>query len=682
MRVLRLDIESFRCIRKFVLFPHECRNILIGPANVGKSTVLAALDLLLSPEHAYLNETDFSRFDIHSLKRTPGTTVKIGAVMFLTDQEWRHFAELEELSDLDVSAWGEGAGTESTEALTADTAVLRVALFCQWDRPDPEDRVVTFFPKFAPPGDPDCRTVKKSQREALGFCLVPYDAPLWELASLSARSHLSRAARSAGWDPMAPGGIPAFVDGLVTNAEGLPEQPDWKDLRDLSDSIAEELQRLVPIGLGNAALGVTAAITDVWAQRMLELGVVSATGDPRLPLSCQGAGVQRAFLIAAHAVCRQRRSKKGNDESMPPGIVAIDEPEVGLHPQAQRALLAGLHPRGATEKECDSCSQSFIATHSPAILHACDPGDVWVLDSVSGELVPKDLETALERFPDKAQRERVRKNGARYWHAIAPALFARAALVVEGATEEGALPVFDRWASEDVDQRYPGFDAADIVLVNAGSISAIAPIARVLSAFERKVIALHDYDIGNADDERHRADIASAADLTLRMPNCDDARDFELMMSLGLEPGVLQAVVDEWLSVYDTRDKPFRDWILEGLPGPARESVRRASTCDGQVLEALVTCYAEGDEALVSGIRRWFAVRCGAGPNPESESQRYFRKTTRYARLWAEACKATGKVPAGIQELFGHIAKFVAGNFTPPAEGRVVELKVRDENTG
>src|ERR1035437_2710544 len=48
MQVRRLRIERFRGIDQLVIDPTS-RNVLVGPNNAGKSTILEALDLLLYP---------------------------------------------------------------------------------------------------------------------------------------------------------------------------------------------------------------------------------------------------------------------------------------------------------------------------------------------------------------------------------------------------------------------------------------------------------------------------------------------------------------------------------------------------------------------------------------------------------------------------------------------------------
>jgi energy-coupling factor transporter ATP-binding protein EcfA2 len=672
MYIVCLDIENFRCVAKLTIHPNKGRNVLIGPANAGKSTILEALRLLLGPEQSYLREEAFSRFDIHGLRRNRGAIVNIGATLHLTDEEWRSFPELEEPYDAEMLSWAPGGEHASTAVLDETENVLRVALFYQWDREDPEDRAVAFFPKFDPPGYPGCRKLTHRQREVLGLWVAPYNEPLWEVASLSSRSHLSRAARAAGWDPLGPDAVPGFVNELVGRAEQFAAGAgSWEKLNELVGGISGRIRSIIPGLPGEASLAVTAALTDAWAQRMLELGFGPPDRGPRIPLSRQGAGMQRAFTIAARAAYAASRKR---DDAGALGVLAIDEPEVGLHPQAQRALLEGL-----TAAREGPSPQVFVATHSPAVLQASEPGDVWVLRNQEGNLTATGLGVA--RGCADAGQERIRKNAERYWQVIAPALFARATLVVEGPTEEGAIPAFDGWASRQI-RGYGGLDANDIALVNAGGIGNIAGITRVLRCFGLIVIAVHDFDCdsdGAKEDREHqrrRDEINEAAHLVLHMPDNDPAREFESMIALGTSPEALRVVLQRWRELYEPVDVSFAQWVLEGLPDELNACFRdvlSAPDPDRLVVDRLVQEYG-GRDARANDIRTWFASRCGAKPEPGSASQRIFRKSTRYARFWAEACVEAESIPRGVQDLFCRIAAFVAQGFKPPPGGHVFPL--------
>ena len=58
--IYRLSIERFRCIKTFTWHPAKGVNVILGGGDVGKTTVLDAIALLLSPTNpAMLSDTDY-----------------------------------------------------------------------------------------------------------------------------------------------------------------------------------------------------------------------------------------------------------------------------------------------------------------------------------------------------------------------------------------------------------------------------------------------------------------------------------------------------------------------------------------------------------------------------------------------------------------------------------------------
>ena len=49
MKIVKIDISNFRCIKSAVFYP-ELQNVFLGPNNIGKTAVLEALNLTLNPE--------------------------------------------------------------------------------------------------------------------------------------------------------------------------------------------------------------------------------------------------------------------------------------------------------------------------------------------------------------------------------------------------------------------------------------------------------------------------------------------------------------------------------------------------------------------------------------------------------------------------------------------------------
>src|SRR4051812_44082606 len=63
--IYRLSIERFRCIKTFTWHPTKGVNVILGGGDVGKTTILDAIALLLSPTNpATLSDTDYHVRDV------------------------------------------------------------------------------------------------------------------------------------------------------------------------------------------------------------------------------------------------------------------------------------------------------------------------------------------------------------------------------------------------------------------------------------------------------------------------------------------------------------------------------------------------------------------------------------------------------------------------------------------
>lgn len=128
---------------------------------------------------------------------------------------------------------------------------------------------------------------------------------------------------------------------------------------------------------------------------------------------------------------------KGLWPASKPVILLIDEPEVGLHPSAQRRMAGAL---GRLRDR--SGVQALIATHSPIFINAASSSGVRIVrrrvvgDVDHSEIHPAaDLRTVAEAL------------GA----SPADVLLGQCFVVVEGATERAVLPIWARKLGIDLD---------------------------------------------------------------------------------------------------------------------------------------------------------------------------------------------------------------------------------------
>jgi len=135
-------------------------------------------------------------------------------------------------------------------------------------------------------------------------------------------------------------------------------------------------------------------------------------------------------------------------------ILAIEEPEAHLHPQALRCLFKDL-------EKIDG--PVLLTTHSPAIVECSDPlGLIRLTSTDQNQVTPHQIDPSKIDENDLKLLARMMRSGR------ADAFFARAIIVVEGASEVVALPAFADQIGLNLDR-----DGISVVPADGNSFSYI-----------------------------------------------------------------------------------------------------------------------------------------------------------------------------------------------------------------
>lgn len=201
-----------------------------------------------------------------------------------------------------------------------------------------------------------------------------------------------------------------------------------------------------------------------------------------------GQGFQNALVLAILQAFEQRR-KKG-------AVLLIEEPEISLHPQGQRALYSTLMSISAD-------NQVVYATHSPHFVGVPDYETVrLVRRTPDGTKVRKS-----KLAPSDGLRERLRKEADPERSEL---FFARRLLLVEGDTEKLALPEYAKRLGIDLDR-------AGATIVEVGGKRNLMNFAELAASFEIPTGVLYDTDSGNKEDREDDPEMNTA------LENFDDA---------------------------------------------------------------------------------------------------------------------------------------------------------------
>lgn len=352
--IRQLTIKHFRGIESLIWNPSAGTNIILGGGDVGKTTILEAVALLLSPSNSIvLSEADY-------WQRNTDAEFSVQAVIALPESS--------EISQQQKFAW--------PWHWDGENAVLPTL-------PEGDDDMPT-------PGQPVYRLqVRGSAELEINWEVVQPNDELDHLSAavrrkigvvrLSADERNDRDLRlvygSALDRLLADKGLRARIGQQVSEIDLQSKLSDdaKKALAKLDASLKKEsLPNNLELGLTTSqGLSIGALV-----------GLLAETdGGVSLPLASWGAGTRRiATLRIAAATESETR------------ITVVDEVERGLEPYRVRRLVKTLQ---------DEPTQSFITSHSPIAVSAANKSHLWFLDQAGniGPLPRDKIARQQERDP-------------------------------------------------------------------------------------------------------------------------------------------------------------------------------------------------------------------------------------------------------------------------------------------
>jgi putative ATP-dependent endonuclease of OLD family len=327
--ILRLTIERFRSIKSLQWLPASGVNMIVGGGDVGKTTILDAIGLILSPTNpSVVPDTDY-------YLREDKEGFAIEAVMSLPTASG--------ISQLIKPSWPwDWNGVEpvmpsiAEDAVAHDHPVYRL-------RVRGTDELELAYEIVQPDGNTDALAIPLRKRIGL--------------VRLSGDDRNDRDLRFVQGSA-----LDRLLSDNALRSRLASELAGTEVAKSLSESAKGTLKTLDQ-AFENKSLphGLDLAITGGPGLSVMALIGLTATRDGvQLPLATWGAGTRR---LAALAIAEQ------NQSAFP--ITLVDEIERGLEPYRQRALVQ--------ELEAGAC-QVFATTHSAAALSAATGATLWYVD--------------------------------------------------------------------------------------------------------------------------------------------------------------------------------------------------------------------------------------------------------------------------------------------------------------
>ena len=395
MQIASIRIKNFRGLKDFEI-PLARTTVLIGENNSGKSSVLECISLTLGRRWGQRG-TGFSEYDLTIDGDTaPGDASETKDAGrgeppdAEADEEMRETLIELFFTEQTAGEWPEEITSGlfviiQTHPLTAlNSITLRVTY-----RQNPLEK--TYEPGWAfidINGDPIGTSEAKRAANTQQFFKY---VPVFFLSALRDASE-EFSSRSQFW-----GRLLKAVEISPNQRRALDEAIEDLNARLLAaDSrVAETIERLKEI----QAVVAHGAATDVSIRALpmkvwellarSEIVIKGETGAPWLPLDRHGQGVKSLSVIYLFNAFVERLLKETYSEHSEP-IVALEEPEVHLHPQAVRALWSQIDAMPG---------QKVIASHSPYFMQYVPIRDIRLLrrgaNGVQAFFVPDAVSVAL-----------------------------------------------------------------------------------------------------------------------------------------------------------------------------------------------------------------------------------------------------------------------------------------------
>jgi predicted ATP-dependent endonuclease of OLD family len=380
MRIKKLKLENFRAYKEEVEIEFNDLNVFVGKNDIGKSTILEALDIFFNENKGVIK---IDKDDINKQCLTEGNTnIKISVI----------FDELPSSLTIDAT----NPTTLEEEYLLLEDGTLEII------KKYPNGGKEKVFIGAYHPTNSACKDLLLQKIIDLKKILVRDNIEcsdktksaeirksIWEHNSNELRLdnieiEIAKLDAKNTWEQL-KNYMPLYSlfqsdrknsdgDGEVQNPMKFAVQEILKDesLKGSLDKVAKEVEKklnevskrtLEKLNEMNPEIanGLTPVIPKAESLKWMDVfKSVSITDDENIPINKRGSGVKRLILLNFFRAEAERRQKEKN---VPDIIYAIEEPETSQHPEHQKYLIDAF-----IELSKSMNTQIVLTTHSPAIV--------------------------------------------------------------------------------------------------------------------------------------------------------------------------------------------------------------------------------------------------------------------------------------------------------------------------
>lgn len=479
LKVVRLSISNFRGIKSAEIH-FDGHALMVGPNNVGKSTVLEALDLVLGPDRLG-RFPPIEEFDFHNAvylaapveeggepRKIP---LRVEAVLTeLTD-------EVENRCGGHVEFWkpaerrllepGEAAEANPPETLSC----LRLETVALYNPEEDEFEAQTWFSHSPDAAPGELSPVRKDIKRLFGFLYLRTLRTGSRALSLERGSLLDLILRLKGVRT-------GLWEKAIARLKAMDIEADASDLDPILADVESRLSRYIPTNAPGRAtkLHVTQLTREHLRKTMAFFLAMSADQYP-VPFQQAGTGTLNTVVLALLSVIADLKPETV--------IFAMEEPEIAVPPHTQRRIADYLLQR---------TTQAFVTSHSPFVIERFEPSQTLLLSRNEVGTVGAMRVSDATGLKDNDYKRYARRG-------LTECMLGRGAVVAEGVTEFHALPVAARRIEEAFPELLP-LDIAGVAFFDAESDGSIPKFGAFFKALGLKTFSFYDHKQRKGEDKQ------------------------------------------------------------------------------------------------------------------------------------------------------------------------------------
>jgi putative ATP-dependent endonuclease of the OLD family len=502
VKVVQLKIENFRGIKSADLH-FDGHALLVGPNNVGKSTICEALDLVLGPDRLNkfppVEEFDFyngkyvePKADANADTKPIPIHIEVTLIELGTEVLNRCNGHMEFWHVAEKRLLGQGEAALATPPVAVPC--LRLETVAQYDPEEDEFTAETVYTHSPNNTDGAKDTVRREVKRLFGFLYLRALRTGSRALSLERGSLLDvllrlQKVRTGLWEE------------AIKRLRALDIEKDAAELQPVLTSIEERLASYVSATkVGRKTKLYVSQLTREHLRKTMAFFLAMRDDQEEVPFQQAGTGTLNTLVLALLSFIAELKP-----DSV---IFAMEEPEIAVQPHTQRRIADYL---------LQHTKQAFVTSHSPYVIERFTAENTFLLTrSGNGSITSMCVADAT------GLKENDYKRYAR--RGLAECMLGKGVIIVEGTTECHALPVLAR-CIEAQDSSLNPLDLAGVTIIDAESDGPIPKFGKFFQALGLKTFGFYDLKPQRRTDEKKR--FADVLDINLEHPY----KGFEQMLA-------------------------------------------------------------------------------------------------------------------------------------------------------